>query len=180
MIDRNRLSQLYDFSPETLAVHEKQGLYHQSFHFIRGEDVFILRISPPDEQAALLEPKMAYLHALYQAGCPVIEPILSVNQHLVEALPVADGSVHLVTVTRQASGTTHDLLYPDSLPSRIYTEIGKNLASLHNLSAGLQVADFAFSNWQDGENCFNAFDHQSFSDQRIVWQYLAYRESCLA
>ena len=180
MIDRNRLSQLYDFSPETLAVHEKQGLYHQSFHFIRGEDVFILRISPPDEQAALLEPKMAYLHALYQAGCPVIEPILSVNQHLVEALPVADGSVHLVTVTRQASGTTHDLLYPDSLPSRIYTEIGKNLASLHDLSAGLQVADFAFSSWQDGENCFNAKNHQTFSDQRIVWQYLAYRESCLA
>ena len=180
MIDRNCLSQLYDFSPETLAAFERQGLYHQTFRFSRGEDAFILRISPPDEQAARLERKMVYLHALYQAGCPVIEPILSVNQHLVEAIPAADGSVRLATVTRQAKGTTHELLFPDSVPDRLFTEIGKKLAILHDRSADLPVADFAFSGWQDGENCFNAFNHQSFSDQRIVRKYLAYRDACLA
>lgn len=179
-IDRLCLSRLYDFSTENLTSFEKQGLYHQTFRFIRGDDAFILRISPPDKQAALLERKMAYLFALHQAGCPVIEPILSVNQHLVEAIPADDGSVRQATVTRQASGTTHDLLFPDSLPNHIYTEIGKNLAILHDRSADLQVADFAFSGWQGVENCFNAFDYQSFSDQRIVWQYLAYREACLA
>jgi Ser/Thr protein kinase RdoA (MazF antagonist) len=179
IVDRLRLSQLYNFSQDTLFAYETQGLYHQTFRFTRGADAFILRISPPGEHDTLLERKMTYLHVLFQAGCPVIEPIRSVNQRLVEVLQATDGSLRQITVTRQAIGATHDLLFPDSLPRSLYTEIGKSLAILHDRSADLSTADFAFRGWQDGENCFNAAHHQGFSDQRIVRQYLVYREKCL-
>jgi len=86
-----------------------------------------------EENALALRRSMElYLAEHFHLGSPVVEPVMSNNRSLVEEIIAHNGSRYCVTVTRRASGETHDLIARDTLPTGAFLEIGKSLAVLHD------------------------------------------------
>ncbi|GEM_PF-813368 len=178
-IDVSMLANLYGFRSDSLRDSDHTGNYNQSYQFDRGGESFILRISPSSEDASALRRSMEYLAEHFSLCSPVVEPVLSNNQRLVEKIAALDGTQYCVTVTKKALGKTHDLLGPDTLPANAFAKIGKELAILHDHSVMIGIEGYNFGYWYDNENCFNVLDPDAFEDDRIVSRYREYRSSCI-
>ena len=175
----HELASLYGVDAGDFQAVKKPGNYNETYQFERAGELFILRVSPLGEDTLVLQRSMEYLNEHFHLGSPVVEPVMSNNQNLVEEIIAHDDSRYCVTVTRRARGETHDLLARDTLPAGVFLEIGKSLAVLHDHARVIGSNSYGFNYWYENENCFNVLNPGEFEDDRIVSRYREYRSRCI-
>ena len=173
------LARLYDFPAASLRENVQSGNYNKSYRFSRSGEDHILRISPANDDRKVMQQRMAYLQAHFRLGSPVVEPVASVNDNLVEAVQVSGGEWHLVTVAKVVPGVTYELVNESAISSAEFFALGKALACLHNNSAAIDTTSTP-PHWHEVSNCFTVEQPEAFEDADMVKHYLKAREECLA
>lgn len=98
--------------------------------FVKATSVLFSAFSPKDAEVKKQQKSMDYLWHHFLRGSPVVEPVFSCNNKLVEEIELENGLARLITVTKHFSGKTYELLGSDTLDLEIYLQIGKQSSSI--------------------------------------------------
>ena len=123
---------LYNTSPDELTpLHG--GFSNAVYEFQYGDRPAVLRLGvedcPPSQTLAMLE----WVSYLSKAGAPVIAPLPSINNHLLENLRLY-GKSYTLTVFEKAEGTLAERIPPGEWTDELFVSIGKAAGKLHAVS----------------------------------------------
>lgn len=159
MIDKDLLDfaiSRYEIPLETLSS-LTGGHFTQVYEFTRDGQVYVLRITPPDEQldqqaARVILDWMAFLS---EAGAAVPRPVPSKEGRLIETCPV-DGGEAVLTVFKKAPGILAEALPFDRWDRGLFRALGAAAGRLHALARRCPP-DLAarFPEWNQAQNCYH-------------------------
>lgn len=141
---------LHSTSPDELTP-LSGGHYNAVYQFPQGDKYAVLRIGiedcPRNQTLGMLE----WLHFLKLAGAPIVAPLPSINNHLLESLKHY-GKVYILTAYEKAEGTLAENIPPSEWDDKLFQSIGKAAGKLHHLSAGYRPSRPALTrpSWYDG------------------------------
>jgi amicoumacin kinase len=134
------------------------GFFNRVFQFSRDDGVFMLRITPPNEEIDVQATRaiLAWMHFLGQGGASVASPVLSVHHRLVEVCEGEDGR-YLITAFLKAPGVVAEELSREQWSDALYQELGRAVGRMHALSRTYVPPDPTLRrpDWDQIVNCFN-------------------------
>ncbi len=141
---------LYNTSPEELTP-LYGGFSNAVYEFHYGDRPAVLRLGiedcPPNQTLAMLE----WVSFLSKAGAPVIAPLPSIKNHLLENLRLY-GKSYTLTVFEKAEGTLAERVPPGEWTDELFVSIGKAAGKLHAVSKHYRPSCPALTrpSWFDG------------------------------
>lgn len=123
---------LFNTSPEELTP-LYGGFSNAVYEFRYGDRPAVLRLGvedcPPDQTLAMLE----WVSFLRKEGAPVIAPLASIKNRLLENLRLY-GKSYTLTVFEKAEGTLAERIPPGEWTDELFTSIGRAAGKLHAVS----------------------------------------------
>ena len=149
---------LYNTSTEELTP-LSGGHYNAVYQFPHDGRAVILRIGvedcPVNQTLGMLE----FVRYLKINGAPVAEPVLSINNHLVERL-THYGTHYTLTAFEKVEGTLAENIPPSKWDKALFHNIGQAIGKLHRISSGYQPSrpKLTRSQWFDSYEIREALD----------------------
>ena len=155
-------AKLFDI-PETGLRPVRGGHVSRVYAFIRGDQEYILRLTPPGEDLDLPIQKasLAWMAFLSGEGVGVSRPIPSANNNLIETIH-QEGGDWLAVVQTKAAGVLSEEWPLQKWDAGLFEALGREVGRMH--AAARRYIPAAGLSRPDWEQCSNLFNWKGFTE----------------
>lgn len=134
------------------------GHFSYTYEFSRGDDRFVLRITPPNDEIDVhaMQAILNWLGFLVKQGASVPSPLRSGQGNLIESVEF-ENKTYIFAAFKKVEGTLAESLFPDRWNDDLTSALGHAVGRMHAISRGYYPEDERLlrPTWDRIINCFN-------------------------
>jgi amicoumacin kinase len=174
-----RAAERYEI-PVSLLKPAAGGHFSHVYEFSRGDQAFILKITPPNDEIDVqaMRAILEWVFFLASRGAPVASPILSRDGQLIETIEV-DGESYLAVLFEKAGGILAEELPVDAWDETLVQNLGRTAGKMHAVARSYVPASQTLKrpNWEEVVNCYNPSEELDPSQKGVLEKRLKILEA---